>query len=234
MEYATITPEELVLICFQTRDELAWAEFVRRFHPLIARVVLRVARHWGQNSHQAIDDLVQEVYLKLCADDLNLLRNFKSSHEGAIYGYLKVFTANLAQDHFKASHAKKRGGTAQTGSLDACAVEERGTLKEPEVAAFERKILLGQVAACLAAVASGSNAKRDCRMFWLYYRVGLSASAIAALPTIGLSTKGVESTLLRLTRQVRDRLTASKPKNSSPGRINEGVQSAESFYKGEC
>jgi RNA polymerase sigma-70 factor (ECF subfamily) len=235
LDYKALPPADLVLECLRTGEELAWIEFVRRFQPLIASVALRVARQWGEPSASVIDDLIQETYLKLCVDldRVRLLENFKFRHDGAIYGYLKVFTANLAQDHFKASHAQKRGGFVQTGSLDACAVEERGTSKESEVAAIERKILLRQVAACLEAVASGPTAKRDCRIFWLYYRVGLPASAIAALPTIGLSTKGVESTLLRLTRQVRDRLATCKPKSISPGRIGEGVQPSESFYKGE-
>lgn len=229
MDYEAISPEDLVVACLQAGNESAWAEFVCRFQPLIARVLLRIAHQWGDSSPQAIDDLVQEVYLKLCADNLRLLRNFKSSHEDAIYGYIKVFTANLAHDHFKASYAQKRGGSAETGSLDSDTFANSVTRKEPEVATIERKFLLGQVATCLEAVASGPNEKRDCRIFWLYYRVGLSASAIAGLPTIGLTTKGVESTIFRLTRAVRQKLVLPKREQPPAGKTIEGISPAESL-----
>jgi len=227
MDYAAISPEELILACFQTRDELAWAEFVRRFHPLIARVVIRAARQWGVDSSQAIDDLIQEVYLKLCVDNVRLLRNFKPTHEGAIYGYIKVFTANLAHDHFKASRAQKRGGSVETASMEGDDAVERLTRSESETTILERRLLLGQVATCLEVVASGSNAERDCRIFWLYYRAGFSASAIAVLPRIGLSTKGVESTILRLTRAVRQQLAPRK--QAGAAEAVEGIRPAESL-----
>jgi hypothetical protein len=46
---------------------------------------------------------------------------------------------------------------------------------------------------------------RDYTIFWLYYREGMTAKAIAGVSSIGLTVKGVESTLLRLTRLVRTR-----------------------------
>src|SRR6516165_12572140 len=109
MDYASLSPEELVLTCQQTDDVAAWQEFVGRFHRLIATVALRVARRWGEFSPQVVDDLVQEVYLKICADRFRMLRSFKSHHPDAFYGYLKVVTANLVLDHFKGAHSIKRG-----------------------------------------------------------------------------------------------------------------------------
>jgi RNA polymerase sigma-70 factor, ECF subfamily len=229
VDYSALSSEELVNACVRSGEELAWVEFVRRFQPLIASLALRVARQWGETAPQVIDDLVQDVYLKLCAKDFRLLRKFTSAHEGAIYGYIKVFTANLARDHFKASHAQKRGGSVETASLDDGAPAQRVKQLEPEVAILERKLLLGRVATCLNVVASGSNAERDRRIFWLYYRVGLSSTAIAALPAIGLSTKGVESTILRLTRAVRRQLAPQKQQGKSPGEAVEGIRPAESF-----
>lgn len=226
MDYSTVPPEELILDCLQRGEESAWVEFVRRFQPLIASVVLRIARQWGEASPQLIDDLVQETYLKLCAEQFRSLKTFEFRHEGAIYGFMKVFTANLVHDHFKASRAQKRGGAAATSSLDTDAAAERVTRSHSEGATLERKLLLGQVAECLEAVATGPNAKRDSRIFWLYYRVGLSASAIAALPAVGLNTKGVESTILRLTRAVRQHLAPPKLEDTSPDKAVEGIRPA--------
>jgi RNA polymerase sigma-70 factor (ECF subfamily) len=223
-----MAPEDLVIACLQSGNERAWTEFVRRFHPLIARIALRVARQWGESSPQVIDDLVQETYLKLCADRLRALQTFKSAHKDAIYGYIKVFTANLVHDHFKIAHSHKRGGGATTASIDG---ESAGELPSgtSTPALLERDVLIQQIDACLRVVASGPGLERDRKIFWLYYRVGLAASAIASLPTIGLSTKGVESTLLRLTRQVRERLVGHKQNDPAQDSSEEGIWPAEAL-----
>ena len=213
MDYLRMSPEELVRTCLQEGDESAWAEFIRRFHPMIAGVAFRVAQRWGEASPQIIDDLVQETYLKLCVDGVSFLRNFKSAHTNAIYGFVKVFTANLIQDHFKASRSKKRGGGVGTDSIEKAQSGSSEHNFKSGPATLDRTLLIQEIDACLQVVTPGQNATRDRRIFWLYYRVGLAASEIAALPTIDLSTEGVESMLLRLTRQVRDRLV---PRTSEP------------------
>jgi RNA polymerase sigma-70 factor, ECF subfamily len=227
VNYETISGEELVVACLQSGNEPAWTEFVRRFHPLIAGVIFRVARHWGEATPQVVDDLIQETYLKLCSEGLRVLQDFEAVHKDALYGYIKVFAANLASDHFKRTHSKKRGG-----GTTAISEEEAGPRPDPSnftPAVLERQILLRQIDACLLSVASGADAERDRKIFWLYYRVGLTASAIAGLPTIGLSTKGVESTLLRLTRHLRERLATSKQELRSQEIVREGIQRSESL-----
>jgi RNA polymerase sigma-70 factor (ECF subfamily) len=155
------------------------------------------------------------------------LRSFQAFHDDAIFGYIKVLTANLVHDYFRASRRDKRGGSATTGSIDGgfpgkCVAEPA----EPS-ADVERKILMEQIEACLDAATAGPNAARDRRIFRLYYRVGLTASAIAGLPNMGVTTKGVESIILRLTRLVRHRLVTSRLESASgPGK---GIRAAESL-----
>jgi RNA polymerase sigma-70 factor (ECF subfamily) len=77
---------------------------------------------------------------------------------------------------------------------------------------------------------AGADRDRNSKIFWLYYRAGLSAAAIAALPGIGLSTKGVESLILRITRELRERMSAPEadgPRNAHDA--SEGILPAESF-----
>lgn len=213
MDYASLSPEELFLACRQTDDAAAWGEFVHRFHRLIATVALRVARRWGEPSPQQIDDLVQETYLKLCADNFRMLHRFRSRHPDAFYGYLKVVTANLVHDHFKAARSSKRGSGAIEIAVDEqvqSAPDSLGTASA--VRSSERGILLREVDDALSRVAAGPHLERDRKLFWLYYRVGLTADAIAGLPFIGLSTKGVESSLLRLTRLLREDIGRDRPK----------------------
>ena len=205
MDYSTLSAEELALTCFRTGDELAWAEFIRRFQPLVARVVLRVARQWEEASPQVVDDLVQETYLKLCTERQRMLRDFAPAHENSIYGFIKVFAANLAQDYFKASHSLKRGGGVLLVQQDSAIVAEAQPADSAE-RSTERRVLMREIDACLRDITGGSNTERDRRIFWLYYRAGMTANAIAGVASVGLSVKGVESTLARLTRQVRETL----------------------------
>lgn len=227
MDYTALSADELALACFQVGDEPAWTEFVRRFHPLIAGVVFRVALKWGETSPQLIDDLVQDTFVKVCAERAQLLQNFRSSHKDAIYAYMKVFAANLAHDYFKAQKTRKRGGGSATGPF----INKKDCDDLPDSrsagSAIERDLLIRQIDACLRLIAAGPNSERDRKIFWLYYRVGLAARAIAALPAIGLTTKGVESTIARLTRQVRERLTGTVKEPQSQG--SEGIRPEESF-----
>jgi RNA polymerase sigma-70 factor, ECF subfamily len=229
VDYSTVSARELVFACMRSGEDSAWVEFVRRFQPLVASVVLRVARQWGEATPQLIDDLIQETYLKLCANRIQVLEKIRVGHQDAVYGFVKVFTANLAQDHFKASRAQKRGGSTGTYSLDADPATDRAIRVPPDIRSLERRLLLEQVAAWLEATVAGPNAERDRRIFWLYYRTGLSASAIAALPTIELSTKGVESTIMRLTRTVRQYLAPRNSADSPISKADEGIRSSESF-----
>jgi RNA polymerase sigma-70 factor, ECF subfamily len=210
MDYAALSAERLILACTKTEDAEAWDEFVRRFHRLIGTVALRVASRWGNTSPQVVDDLIQETYLKLCAGNFRILRRFNSQHPDAFYGYLKVVTANLVHDHFKAAHSGKRGfGTVEV-SADPQIISEVGATAKSS----ERSIMLRQIDGLLRRLAVGEHLERDRRVFWLYYRVGLTANAIASLPAIGLSTKGVESTILRLTRLLRQELATGRSRPS--------------------
>lgn len=226
MDYTSLSAEELFLTCLRTGNETAWAEFIHRFHPLIAGVVLRVARQWGEASTQIVDDLVQETYLKFCAERLHLLKDFTPVHENSVYGFIKVFAANLSQDYFKSSHSLKRGGGSHTESSDCKKSEEAEPAAASAKASAERMVLIGEIDACLRSVTQGLNSERDRRIFWLYYRAGLTASAISSLVAIGLSVKGVESTLQRLTRQVRERLAPGRQRE--PG-LEKGFPPPESL-----
>jgi RNA polymerase sigma-70 factor (ECF subfamily) len=208
-----------------------WAEFVRRFHPLISTIVLRTARNWGELTPTLHDDLVQETYLKLCADDCRLLKNFRPRHPGAIYGFLKVVTSSVVHDHFKAARAAKRGGGEVPASLEDHVTNEQPSkeLMERNSSSIEQTILLQEIDRCLARNISPTELSRSRRIFWLYYRCGLSARAIASLPEINLNTKGVESTLFRLNRLVRTALAQPNSQKIYPQLGEKGVTRAGSL-----
>ncbi len=230
MSYTSKSPGELIRACFSAGDALVWEEFIRRFHHLIAGVVLRTARHWGDASPQILDDLVQETYLKICADNCRLLRDFESRTPDAIYGFLKVVAANVVHDHFKSAHANKRGAGKDCEPIDTIEIAA-SSARAGSVDVVERQVLLKEIDDYLRTRELGVTGSRDRAIFWLYYRQGLTASAIAALPWIKLTTKGVESTILRLTAAVRKHLidtrSQHKLEGSEPNSV--GFRPTESF-----
>ena len=95
---------------------------------------------------------------------------------------------------------------------------------------MERQVLLKEIDRCLETCSEGPDKERDRLIFWLYYQQGMSAKAIAALPTVGLGAKGVESAILRLTRLVREQLAGLRSQTSeSPLPGEKGFRPAESY-----
>ena len=195
---------EILIACLETGSEEAWTAFVRRFQPLIASSVIRVARSYGSPDAALIDDLIQETYLRLCKDNCRSLRGFKAQHDEAIFGFLKVMATNVARDHFRSRGTQKRRGE----------VEDDGTYYEPSTtsAGMERAVLLEEFDQRLAA----SESDRDRTIFWLYYRQGFTAKDIAKMHSGDLTESGVESCIYRLTRSLREHI--HKIKEGAEGR----------------
>jgi RNA polymerase sigma factor (sigma-70 family) len=226
VRYSSVSSEDLVRACAGSKNQAAWEEFIRRFHRLIAAVVLRTARRWGEPPPQQLDDLVQDTYLKLCEDDGRLLRSFHPHHQDAIYGFLKVVATNVVHDHYKAASAEKRG----KGQSDKPLEQAQATVHARGANSFEymeQRILLLQIEEVLTEIAAGPEQQRNRLIFWLRYRHGMSASAIASMPSIGLTTKGVESTIKRMTDTIRSHMLERSGSAMTTG--GEGLGKAKSL-----
>ncbi len=224
-----MTAAELIQACAASDDGAVWTEFVVRFHRPIALSILRTAYQWKAAGREVVDDLVQETYLKLCANRCRLLRDFAAQHPDTVIAYVKTIAANVAHDHFKALHSQKRGAGEAAQSRDDIGPEAPG-LQSGGPDAMERQVLMGEIKRALEICAGGPERARDRAIFWLYYEQGMSAEAIAALPTIGLTGKGVESAIYRLTRLVREQLAQSRSEPGAAAPPNEkGIRPAESY-----
>lgn len=220
---------ELIQICAQTNESAAWEEFVARFLRPISLSIIRTAYNWGGFPQQVVDDLVQDTFLKLCTDRCRLLKDFASQHPAAITGYIKTIAINVAHDHFKSRSTLKRGSgevvQLQEGFDPRAQNESHGGQ-----ATIEREILLKQIDHCLEMCSRGPEQERDRLIFWLHYQHGMSAKAIAGLPAVGLTAKGVESAILRLTRAVREHIVDLRSQGSDSTRREEkGLRPAESY-----
>jgi RNA polymerase sigma-70 factor, ECF subfamily len=189
---------ELIWACSHGGDHAAWREFVARLQPVVAATAIKAVRQFNCLSPELVDDLIQETYVRILQTEA--LTMFRSEEPNSIYGFIQAIAISVVQDHFRAKNARKRGGDIRHVPLDA--VPSGDFLSSSDI---ERQILIREIEEILEELAP---LPRDQAIFWFHHRQGMTAKEIALLPAIGLSAKGVESVLQRLTPEVR-RLVSS-------------------------
>ncbi len=216
MDLSKLSAQGLVQLCLESGDEAAWTEFVRRFHPVISGVVIKRLRRRIQPTPSLVDDLIQDTYLKLCANRFKALRNFDFQHENALFSFLKVVAVNVVEDYFRSRYNLKHWNGHEDEDLEA--VSNTIPARTGVTDEAEQRIVMGEIQQCFEARAAEPNHARDCMIFWLYYRHGLTAKAISQIADIGLEVKGVESTLFRLIRLVKTDLAQKPSRRTGSGR----------------
>jgi RNA polymerase sigma factor (sigma-70 family) len=206
MDPRKLTDEELVRLLLATRDEALredlWVEFWHRFQPVIARTIRRrITRYTRWVDLAWVDDLVQDTFLKLCKHDFKALRKFEFRHEKAFSCLLKVMAANVVEDDIRKRNSEKEGGGQTPENIDD--LLQPPSDRSRAVGSIFNGIRMSEIEDCLQRRKADPNFERDCKMFRLYYREGLTADEISQVPEIGLkNVKGVESALLRLVKWV--------------------------------
>jgi DNA-directed RNA polymerase specialized sigma24 family protein len=195
-DWPGVSDRNLVELCLE-RNEDAWVELLRRYHLLIVKVSSRTIRRWFKPTPSVLDDLFEEVLVKICANEFRALRELEWRHEGTLRGLLQVVSSTVAQDYLRRCLARSRSLHLEQQLEEF--VHER-EVKDPH-SAVEHKILLQQIASRMAQLISEPNRTRDIAMFLLYFGYRVTAAEIARLYHLG--TKTVESKLLRLSRLAR-------------------------------
>lgn len=201
---------DLARACSRSVDAAEWDEFVRRCAPLASLVALRISRLWVREaSPAAVDDIVQDTFLKLCEQERRILRDFEPRGEDSFLGLLRIVAASVANDYYRRQYSAKRGGNVVTSVLLG---EEGAGEGAHSSSAMHQEALYGQLDKKLRS-APKTIGDRDRAIFWLYYRQGFTAEEIARLPAAGLTAKGVESALRRMTVWLRSELERKEPAN---------------------
>jgi RNA polymerase sigma factor (sigma-70 family) len=73
-------------------DKGAWDAFVRRYAGLVVAAVRAIAREAAE-----VEDLTQEVFLRLCKDDFKLLRGYDPARAG-LSTWLTIVARSTARD----------------------------------------------------------------------------------------------------------------------------------------
>ena len=194
---------DLLQLCLSSDEQEQWGEFVRRTQPLIASVIINTVRRWKTPAPSLVDDLIQDTYLKLFANDKKALRAIKNEYENTIFGYLKVVASNVVRDHFrqpvnKADEVELSDAALPPGPQDR---ERLEFLHKKE-----------EIKGILETLSASETYDRDIAIFWLFYEQGYTAKEISLLPSFGLTVKGVEAVLFRVARYAREKLGLKEPK----------------------
>jgi RNA polymerase sigma factor (sigma-70 family) len=195
-------------------DEVAWEEFVRRFHGAIRinvqKTFARKAREELDRKEQfpedAVEDLVQAVYFRLIEDRSRALIKFEGEHLNSIYQYLAMISVNVVRDYFREMKAQKRPKLSHSleeildsGHHDFPSQESAGGIGD----------IYGQIETALRKSVSGKNRDRDMLIFKLHYFDGLNSEEIIRVMKLDISTIGVNSILSRIVKRMKSYISLS-------------------------
>jgi RNA polymerase sigma-70 factor (ECF subfamily) len=164
-------------------EKAAWLELIGRDDPHVRRLLWRRLRNAAD-----VDDLSQEIWARLLANEGALLRGFRGD---SFRAYLARMVQSAAIDHV-------RRGRAEPGlELGAAAdVESPEPGPEASLGRARWKAALGRALDRVSAQSASPARDRD--LLRLHYEEGFSAAEIAE--TVALPVDAVES-LLRRTRE---------------------------------
>jgi len=215
--------QDVLRLCTEHGDPEGWEELIRQTQRMLSSTIRRTCLRYGLVPDQLVDDLLQEVYLKISANHGALLQQFVAQEAEALYPYLKIVAVNQVTDYCRSKEAACRRAS-RTVSLQTEDTAIEAHAQTP--AAIERNMLFDDIDRILEKQVRGPSAKRDRSVFWLYHRQGLTAKEIASIPGMDLSVKGVETLIHRLRHAVRAEMVAGlRPKNP------EGKSQANTYFK---
>jgi RNA polymerase sigma factor (sigma-70 family) len=214
-------------------DDPLWQEFVSRFGNRIRLVVLRSFETEQTRSptldagsaRDSVEDLTQEVFVRLLEGERRALGRFRGRTDHSIYTYLSAIAVNLVRDHFKKLRAVKRprGTTSSSNSILSEPKETAldygqsligdGSGPERFVASHELREAISTV---LAETSRDGTTARDRLVFRLFFIEGLTVDEIARNRMIGLSQSGVEKCIRRMRNALKNHFFSESREAGGP------------------
>lgn len=195
-ESSSLSEERMLVARCAAGEPGAWDALLDRYAGRIARKVSYIHRQrLGRPAHPAeIQEVVQEVFLRLLRDDARALRKFK--WRSPFGTYLAVVTASACYDRFRREEVRSRGRIVSD--------PEPLLARSPAAAqAPEALTLLGESLAELRAVMAGLP-ERDRLILTMYYWEGLPPARIAR--GMGITTGYFWVLLNRVLDRIRKRV----------------------------
>jgi len=197
-------------------EDPAWLEFVSRYHERIRSIAHRAFLNEAQRNpsldtgraSEIVEDLTQDVFVRLIDGDRRALSHFNGRSESSVYMYLHSIATNLVRDHFRKFRAQRKipGATSLSepirtadGSLDAITLGDCVASPGPgPESALEASELRMRIAKAIDRVSRGAFSNRNRLIFRLFFVEGLTYDEIASIRAIRLSSSGVEKCVRRI------------------------------------
>ncbi|MBZ2185514.1 MAG: sigma-70 family RNA polymerase sigma factor [Bryobacter sp.] len=206
MQISSLNTKQLIESCLHQNTQEVWREFIFRFDLSIRSVVRR--RLGSRKQAEEVEDVMQLVYTHLLENDCRALKRMMESDPESIPAYLRAAAAHRTLDYIRQRESLSRGEARTIPLSDA-----PDPFTEPDV---ERQLIYRQIDEHLEHCGRNDSGRAR-RVFWLYYRIGLTSRQIADIKILDLGQKGVEAMLKRLADCVRSRLAEGSPtRNSLP------------------
>ena len=205
MNLSSLNHNQLIrLLGNEPRNHKAWTEFMRRYRSYLAAVIVRECQRLRyQDGLSQLDDLLQEVYVKLFNNNGEAFRTYKGQYENTIWQFLEIVAMRVVYNDWRKINARKRPRIARD-----LAPERVGDLLDlfPDKNAedeLNRLMMMLAIEDCFKRIAQKlRHPERDIRIFKLYLYDGMSAESIAELPEIKLSPQSV----FRIIAEIKGRL----------------------------
>ncbi len=208
-----LTNVQLVqMIANEPWNEKAWREFLHRFHKYVSFTIYSVCKRLGYAEGVAkVEDLAQEVYIKLLNNNCEPLKRFTSLYENAILKHLKMTAIRAVYTDFTAWKAQKRrpaGGIVSLHRQAEWTIHENRKLDLVDILpandSGETSELIEEIQLCLNKILHGSrNADRNKLIFEYYFYHGFDAVEIASQLGLHLTAKRVENLIGEIRQAVR-------------------------------
>jgi DNA-directed RNA polymerase specialized sigma24 family protein len=193
----------LLARCAAGRCSESWKELLDRFgHKISAGVGRALARFGCRNPIEMAEDLRQDVFLRLLADDARILTRCRGRSDREIGAYLFRVAESVAVDHLRRLLALKRGGApCEDEAPVRVASESDPACDRPGP---ESRLILEQergrfLALCRRLVGAGQT-RRDLQIVYLALFQDCSSREIARRSG-GLVTAGAVDSLIHRVRR---------------------------------
>jgi RNA polymerase sigma factor (sigma-70 family) len=185
-------------------DPALWQQFEDRFHRTIMTYVLRVMRNRFRDENLGdARDLVQEVYLRLIANNGRWLRSFKGQTDFSVKAFLSRVTVSVVCDFYRSKRAEKRRSAEIISIEDARRQQEAGESVEINIPAVLSAI---DVERLVDEEPDRRHAARNVLIFKLHVVDGLTIKEIAQFPSFGLKEKAIAVIIQNLKTSLKKRM----------------------------
>jgi len=185
-------------------DGALWQEFQGCFQKLILSYLIRALRLRNIEDDLAslVDDLAQDVYVRLVRNEGRILRGFKGNTDFSVAAFLARISMSVVSDYCRREFAGKRQGAEMnpTSNLRHFPTQSAATV-DMDVSTILSWI---DVQRLMESDPDRRNAARNVLMFKLHCIDGFSCAEIARFPAFNLNERTVQVVLQDLKARLQN------------------------------